>query len=420
MINWYVSSLAGGGGNGTEGNPWTLAEAIININNSTVQNGDTVWLKNDGIYTTSGIIISVPGAYNAYKRISGYDTIIEDGGRVIIRRSGGISNLFYCYQACWTIENLELDGQNTGQVNLYIVNSDIIKNVCSHNAGTIGLYGDAYFINCCSYSNLSDGFYAGHSYNSIAYNNSGIGFNFIYSTHNCISRNNTIGNFSGRTAGGTVIMNCIGDGGNGHGIDLGTCNIVFNCVIKDSPTGKEGIYFSYTSSKITNKVFNINFDNCNSKSNYINNIDTYYELNSQFKNPNGFDYTRTGTNLDDKGFSEIGMVNGINYYIDLGIDQKITEDYPSEDDVRKDIEFNHDNKIGKLDLPSIHDVEENVKFDQETKSGEFIVPAEAEVKKNTDYGYNEEFTGTLQTIEVGNDINLSIDDGAIDLSLEVE
>ena len=33
------------------------------------------------------------------------------------------------------------------------------------------------------------------------------------------------------------------------------------------------------------------------------------------------DYTRTGTNLDDLGWSEVGMISGADYNIDIGIDQ---------------------------------------------------------------------------------------------------
>ena len=52
MANFYVSALAGGGGDGSIGSPWTLVEAIKNINDGTVILTDTVYLQPDGIYSS--------------------------------------------------------------------------------------------------------------------------------------------------------------------------------------------------------------------------------------------------------------------------------------------------------------------------------------------------------------------------------
>jgi hypothetical protein len=52
MANWYVSAQASGGGDGSIGSPWTLVEAITNINNGTVIPTDTVFLQPDGIYSS--------------------------------------------------------------------------------------------------------------------------------------------------------------------------------------------------------------------------------------------------------------------------------------------------------------------------------------------------------------------------------
>ena len=52
MADYYVSALAGGGGDGSIGSPWTLVEAITNINNGTVILTDTVYLQPDGIYSS--------------------------------------------------------------------------------------------------------------------------------------------------------------------------------------------------------------------------------------------------------------------------------------------------------------------------------------------------------------------------------
>lgn len=51
MADYYVSALAEGGGAGTELDPWTLAEAVLAINDGPVVGGETVEVLADGRYT---------------------------------------------------------------------------------------------------------------------------------------------------------------------------------------------------------------------------------------------------------------------------------------------------------------------------------------------------------------------------------
>jgi hypothetical protein len=68
MATYYVSSLAAGGGSGTSGSPYTLAEAVSNA-----AAGDTVRIKNDGTYSVGSIL-----SFAAGSAASGRVTIMAD------------------------------------------------------------------------------------------------------------------------------------------------------------------------------------------------------------------------------------------------------------------------------------------------------------------------------------------------------
>ncbi len=75
----YVSSLAGGGGDGSQGTPWTLAEAIANA-----AGGDRVNVLDSGVYTLAGSITFPNGTNENPIQWRGYLSAIgdqEDVGR---------------------------------------------------------------------------------------------------------------------------------------------------------------------------------------------------------------------------------------------------------------------------------------------------------------------------------------------------
>ena len=349
MAEYYVSSLAGGGGSGSEISPWTLAEAVAAINAGSPWNdGDTLYIKNDGKYTTSGITITNPGTTDAYSKIIGYTSIITDGGIPEIERSGGTGVLFQVTVDFWKIYNLELDGQDIGSYNLYIGAANIAKNIKCHNAGGIGIRGGN-LINAHSYNNAGAGFFYTYCLNCIASNNGTQGFYFAYHAINCIGINNTLENFNLYL--NTILSNCISYGGNHHGIIINGygCQI-YNTTISNVLTSKYAIYIN--SSCEGAEIQNVNFYNiADGSSAYCNDasqLGTYYELDPQFTDPDTLDFTRTGTNLDDKGLSQVGLQD-FDYKIDIGIDQKVTytlPDFPDESDVREGIEYDNGNKIG--------------------------------------------------------------------------
>lgn len=79
----YVSSLAGGGGDGSIGSPWTLAEAVSNA-----AAGDRINIKADGTYT-GGITLANNGTSTNPIHWRGYTTTIGDGGKATIHKTNG-------------------------------------------------------------------------------------------------------------------------------------------------------------------------------------------------------------------------------------------------------------------------------------------------------------------------------------------
>lgn len=81
----YVSSLAGGGGDGSSGSPWTLTEAATNA-----VEDDRVNVKDDGTYTLTADFTPSNGGSNTGCIVwRGYTSVIGDGGVATI--DGGAS-----------------------------------------------------------------------------------------------------------------------------------------------------------------------------------------------------------------------------------------------------------------------------------------------------------------------------------------
>lgn len=74
----YVSSLAGGGGDGSSGSPWTLAECTSNL-----AAGERGNVKDDGSYSSPGAF-SNSGTRGQPLSLRGYTSTIGDGGRPTI------------------------------------------------------------------------------------------------------------------------------------------------------------------------------------------------------------------------------------------------------------------------------------------------------------------------------------------------
>ena len=271
--NWYVSALAGGGGAGTPASPWTFAEAFAAINALTVANGDTVWAKADGTYTTAGVRVTAAGLATAFKTFAGYSATIGDGGRALIRRSGGAVNLLNFNKHFWRVKNLELDGQNAGNNNLYSVSVTVAENIESYAAGSQGLHITWKMFNCYAHNNGGHGIFGGQAWNCLSENNA-IGGLVTCHTVNCIGANNVSTNFY--HGNNSYSFNCISYGGNAHGIQLaGYAILVMNAIVVNSPAARFGLFIGTSDGHL---LKNINFHNCVQNCDDIGEIDTYYNF----------------------------------------------------------------------------------------------------------------------------------------------
>jgi DNA-binding Lrp family transcriptional regulator len=377
MGAWYVSALAGGGGAGTEISPWTLAEMVTNINNATVLDDDTVYVKADGTYTTTGVTITQAVTANHTKTICGYTSSITDGGQATIQRSSGTTQLVTLL-ASYIFQNFILDGNSlrghgVGGASAICINVESKNNTSPGNG--FNIVGCCF--NCYSHDNGYKGF-AGVSVciNCIAYNNAYYGYVTCSTCINCIGKNNT--NYNWFLNG--TLMNCISDGGSLGGILVTAANcIVINAIIVNVTANKYGLEFQTTTTKC-GIFYNIDFYNftANYDSNNIAKVINPYYVNPNFINSGIYNYTRADNALDDLGFSKVGCQT-FDYKIDIGIDQKITPQYPAATDVRKLISFAY-GIVGSLDLPAVADVRDSTKFDNETKEGILDLPAVADVK----------------------------------------
>lgn len=109
MPDRYVSSLATGTGDGTVGNPFTLAQACA------LSVTDRVFVKADGIY--QGQFTWAAGTY--YRHVIGYQNTIWDGVRPTIRANTGGANLFISNgsgQRHFSFDNLNIETAGSGGI----------------------------------------------------------------------------------------------------------------------------------------------------------------------------------------------------------------------------------------------------------------------------------------------------------------
>lgn len=126
-VEKYVSSLAGGGGDGSSGSPWTLAECVANL-----AAGERGNCKDDGTYAQPAAFTN-SGTRTSPIALRGYTTTIGDGGRATIgsmiawNHGGGFTHF----------EDMEFTGNTT--VNLVRTQVNSVYSKCTfNNAGSGG------------------------------------------------------------------------------------------------------------------------------------------------------------------------------------------------------------------------------------------------------------------------------------------
>jgi hypothetical protein len=234
MATYYVTKAAGGGGIGSEADPYTLAEAADNVSA-----GDKVYVKADGIYDTedgsNDCVLHATTAGSAGSPIvwEGYHTTPGDGGIVTIDADpAGDQYAYGIYitqaQAYNVIKNFYIKGASSFGVRGF--DYCTFKNCRSSNNGGDGFNTDDYtvFENCVSDNNTNIGFFGDLScraFGCISYSNSSIAFDF--NGTNC------------------VVAFCLCYAGNNdHEIELGNSGVAINCTIDgEGQNSNEGIYF---------------------------------------------------------------------------------------------------------------------------------------------------------------------------------
>lgn len=397
-MDYYVSSLAGGGGVGTEVDPFTFAEGIAFGNAGSLVNGETLWIKSDGIYPMSDFALTSPGFYTpvpSFKNIKGYTSVITDNGRATIQRSGGAGILFDIPASYWRAENFNIDGQNSGTTNIDLQSGNNIgRNIVSYNAGTYG-FDSGLLFDCYSQDNGAYNYHASKCHNTISKNGGSIGY-YNCDLINFASYNE--GNDAVRAFGGRNILNGVIIGAGGHGI----AQVYYGCVIKNisiSECTNNGISIDRDGSLIEN----INFYNNGGICNQMSQLGTYYELDPQFTNPAMLDFTRTGTNLDDKGFSTIGTL-AFNYRVDIGLDQKRSPDYPANGKVIVGTTFDYGNRAGTYVEVAIGKVVSGIQYGEDGTeyTGFYVETPIGKVILGIGFGANgTEKTGTYVEVVIG-------------------
>lgn len=351
MGNWFVSALAAGGGSGTVNSPWAIGEAMSSINGGTVVNGDTVWFKNDGTYVTSTFDINVAGGVSTAKRLKGYNTTLNDNGVAVIKHSGTSLVLLDIPQNYWIVEQFKINGNGGSTDNVVSGSRTMFVKVESVSAGSDKGFQTGQWIDCYAHHNTGDGFWAGNAAFCLADSNGGNGYS-ICNCFNCVSKNNTSDNFRlGSDVYRNFGVNMISYAGNRHGFNMLWNAIAINAIAMSSPSAQYGVKFASDFIYADNIDMFANSSNTDS----VASIRNYTTVDPQFTSVPSDDYRRTGSNLDNEGFNEIGMKSATGYRIDIGIDQS-GGDFPVQGNVRSSTSYRGTVYSGNLGLPVAGDV----------------------------------------------------------------
>ena len=226
MADRYVSSLAGGGGSGTSGSPWTLAEAA-----SSASSGDRVFVKADGTYNRTATLTFAQNNL----MVIGYTSTIGDDGIATIAATSSIAGIMVSSTGVGnSFRNLVIDGTAQAQTCLSGSFETNAIRVAMRNFTVRGFNAtnQACVLNLCEIT----------------------------------------GGASGATSGATLTLgsrmhNCVVSSNQCHGIVLPNYAIVADCVIAgNTGASSDGVNATYSSSVIgcvihSNGRHGINFTN---------------------------------------------------------------------------------------------------------------------------------------------------------------
>jgi hypothetical protein len=338
MATYYVTQAASGGGDGSSGDPWTLAEAQAGVSD-----GDKVWVKADNDYTTedgaNDCILYITDAGVAGSPIvwEGYHTNTGDGGIVTLDANDTLANAARTNSLVSTynvFKNFRFtaatgDGFAGGSDDLMTFQNCRFDNNGGHGCGC-----DNYcsFINCSFDNNTSMGLtfdLHGTAISCVVYSNGGRGVdmqNGIFAYILCYANGSSNQNLYAIGAV-TAFINCTIDGDDALGgrtplgIEYTSATLpasVVNCILHDCNIGIQG------SASLGN-------DMCISRNNLFNSNDT--DANSA-----NWPAVSTGNGVGDQGdvaatpgftneASDDYSLTGSGSADAAGIDAKFTDDF---------------------------------------------------------------------------------------------
>lgn len=317
MANYYCSSLAGGGGTGTILLPFTLQEGMTFSNGGGWVDGDTLWLKADGLYTVAAYNLNFTNVGSATKlsKIRGYSAVIGDDGRAQIKKTGGAGTSVMTTPNYWNVENVEFNG-NSAYSGYSAARYGIGKNLVAINCTTTGLdanINESTFINC-RVVGAQTGIQSHAVINCFASGCSVAGYTGQQEVIKCTGYNNSKHYLQG-AAISCIIGQSSFDVSVSNGIELKAGSSITGSSI--SGTSGTALFFvdgvdsgAYGS--------NVNLFGNVIDTNDAASIFNSSAVNPQYTAPATGDFTRTGTNLDKLGLSLVGAYN-FNYEIQIGV-----------------------------------------------------------------------------------------------------
>ena len=448
----YVSALAGGGGDGSVGSPWTWDEARV-----ACIPGTRVNVKADGTYHLIGnegestlhymaLYLGRPDAPICWR---GYGTTPGDGERVSINM-GGVALMispkvspYVDQRGCWIMMNFDITGtgQNLRKTVLYDDNDGsrtrpLLVNVRVYNTRSGTDANQAYAASLTGPIAINCLFSSAHlgtvSVKNVINGSDwlAIGCTFLatggvidYPTRGQFLRCLFVGGESAQTAisrPGTspevtaLFDHCVFDGfalafnATSTVDDTGFVN-VRNCIFRncaklflDTSKAAYRHYFIYGNkawnASATYNLFDFNSDD--SDFGYASNdmwpfgtVDILAD--DPFVDAENGDYRVTSASgCIDTALplrTQYGTVIGT----DIGMVEVVAEeDYPAEEDVRKDVDYKNGIYTGTLELPTPGDVRDGTDYDAPTaeQTGTCAVPDRADVKLGVPV---DDTTGTL-------------------------
>lgn len=440
----YVSALAGGGGDGSVGTPWTWAEML-----TTAAAGDRCNVKADGTYarTTDTDAFTNAGTISSPILVRGYTTTPGDGNQG--RANGGTGALVTTHMPsityttgnltpnkdCVLWESLQITVSNKNGYAVYagsgikdvFYNCVIVNSTNNSSAGALLLGNGSRAIGCDISQTGDAGSYAVSGNLNVIdscrlYSKGGSGFvttNVGYNTviSNCIIHNSVIGVHQANNAGAAVIVlnttiYACATGVKADARAFSNIPVVVNCCITDCGIDFDNGY----SATAVNSLLRINTrtrDNT-TPANGFGDWPNWEPVTADTGGPET-DYNAAGSqdfrlinNAPGAGMGTMGN--------DIGAHKEMT-DYPAvgavlesdtvdgaagtyheaaEAEVQSGVTFGPaEAYTGTLALPAEADVEAGVEYgDSAEFTGTFVVPAEADVEAGVEYGDSAEFTGT--------------------------